>query len=163
MASEAMVVKRQRKGRRHDHAACVRTAVDTAVELCAARGARLTALRRRVLELVWGSHGAVKAYDLLDRLAAEAPGARPPTVYRALDFLMAQGLVHRVDSLNAFVGCPQAAEHHAAQFYICDACGEVREIDEPAIIDALSRGARRLGFRVERQMVELHGRCETCR
>jgi Fur family zinc uptake transcriptional regulator len=148
--------------RAHDHAACVSDAISTAVEVCARRGARLTAQRRRVLELVWGSHRAVKAYEILDDLSRERPRARPPTVYRALDFLMAHGLVHRVDSLNAFVGCPQAGDRHDAQFFICDGCGMVREIDEPSIGRAVSQGARRLGFRVDRQTVEMHGRCEAC-
>ena len=76
-------------------------------ELCARRGARLTRLRRRVLELVWQGHAAVKAYDLLAELDRKDATAKPPTVYRALDFLMAHGLVHRLESLNSYVGCPQ--------------------------------------------------------
>lgn len=148
--------------RSHDHNACIHDAVATAVDLCEKRGARLTAQRRRVLELVWGSHRAVKAYEILDDLAREQPGARPPTVYRALEFLMAHGLVHRVDSLNAFVGCYHARDRHEAQFFICDGCGLVREIDEPSIGQAVTRGAKKLGFRVDRQTVEMHGRCEAC-
>jgi Fur family zinc uptake transcriptional regulator len=147
----------------HDHARCLREALDTADAVCARRGARLTPLRRRVLELIWASHNAVKAYELLDRLADDARPARPPTVYRALEFLMAHGLVHRVDSLNAFVGCPQAAHRHDAQLFICHSCGRVQEIAEPIIANAVSRGARRLGFEVQRQTIEMHGRCGACR
>lgn len=157
-----MTAETTASGRPHNHDACVKDAVATALELCAQRGARLTPQRQRVLELVWGSHRAVKAYEILDELAREHSGARPPTVYRALEFLMAHGLVHRVDSLNAFIGCPQARDRHDAQFFICDGCGMVREIDEPAIEQAVSRGAKRLGFRVDRRMVEMHGRCEAC-
>ena len=149
--------------RGHDHADCVRRALDTADKVCARRGARLTALRRRVLELIWTSHRAIKAYEILDRLSGETRAARPPTVYRALDFLMAHGLVHRVDSLNAFVGCPQAAHDHDAQFLICDSCGTVSEIDDGAIGRAVSASASRLGFEVDRRMIELHGRCQVCR
>ena len=149
--------------RGHDHADCVRQALDTADKVCARRGARLTALRRRVLELIWTSHRAIKAYEILDQLSGETRAARPPTVYRALEFLMAHGLVHRVDSLNAFVGCPQASRDHDAQFFICDACGTVSEIDDGAIGRAVSASATRLGFDVERRMIELHGRCEVCR
>ena len=90
----------------HDHAQCIDAALDKAADLCSRRGARLTKLRRRVLELVWQGHAAVKAYDLLGALDRGAGAAKPPTVYRALDFLIAHGLVHRLESLNAFVGCP---------------------------------------------------------
>lgn len=147
----------------HDHDRCMREALDTADAVCARRGARLTVLRRRVLELIWRSHRAVKAYELLDRLVDDARAARPPTVYRALEFLMAHGLVHRVDSLNAFVGCADAAHRHDAQLFICHACGTVQEIAEPIIANAVSRGARRLGFEVQRQTIEMHGRCGACR
>ncbi len=147
---------------KHNHARCVRDALDTAEAVCARRGARLTALRRHVLELIWRSHKAIKAYEILDQLAGEIGAARPPTVYRALEFLMAHGLVHRVDSLNAFVGCADASHRHDAQFFICDACGTVREIDDVTIGRAVSRGAERLGFEVERRMIELHGRCGSC-
>lgn len=147
---------------KHNHARCVRDALDTAEAVCARRGARLTALRRRVLELIWSSHKAIKAYEILDQLSPDIGSARPPTVYRALEFLMAHGLVHRVDSLNAFVGCSHAAQRHDAQFFICDSCGTVSEIDDATIGQAVSRGAKRLGFEVERRMIELHGRCGSC-
>ncbi len=147
---------------KHNHARCVRDALDIAEQVCARRAARLTKLRRRVLELVWRSHKAIKAYEILDQLAPEIGVAQPPTVYRALEFLMAHGLVHRVDSLNAFVGCADAAHRHDAQFFICDSCGTVSEIDDVTIGQAVSRGAKRLGFEVERRMIELHGRCGVC-
>ena len=91
----------------HEHQGCVADALARAEDVCRQRGARLTPLRRRVLELVWDSHRAVKAYDLLAALGETAGAAKPPTVYRTLEFLMEHGLVHRIDSLNAFVGCPQ--------------------------------------------------------
>src|SRR5690606_9768433 len=118
----------------HDHAACIDAALDRAAELCARRGARLTRLRRRVLELVWQGHAAVKAYDLLAELERKGASAKPPTVYRALDFLMAHGLVHRLESLNSYVGCPQPDAPHAGQFLICDSCGTGREFEASAIL-----------------------------
>ena len=90
----------------HDHRACVDEALDGAVELCRKRGARLTGTRQRILELVWAGHRPVGAYELLAALGRDGQPAAPPTVYRALDFLVDQGLVHRIESLNAFVGCP---------------------------------------------------------
>lgn len=147
----------------HDHDACVAGALKAAETLCARRGARLTALRRRVLELVWTSHRAVKAYDLLDRLSADAGTAKPPTVYRALDFLLEHGLIHRIESLNAYVGCPSPQEGHASQFLICRRCETVIELDGGRIGSAVADAARRHGFAVARQTVEVHGHCARCR
>ena len=95
-------------------------------------------------------------------LSRDEKPAKPPTVYRAPEFLMAQGLVHRVDSLNAFVGCSLPSEPHRAQFMICDDCGEVSEMDQPAIRRAVSRGAADAGFTVKRHTIELHGLCPAC-
>lgn len=145
----------------HDHARCIDVALGRAAALCARRGARLTDLRRRVLELVWQGHAAVKAYDVLERL--EAPGAaKPPTVYRALDFLMAHGLVHRLESLNAYVGCPRPERAHKGRFLICDACGHVAEFDSAALRTAIAAGAADLGFAVRDETVEVHGLCQRC-
>jgi Fur family zinc uptake transcriptional regulator len=146
----------------HDHDGCVRAALDAAELRCGRRGARLTTLRRRVLELVWSSHEPVGAYALLDALKAEGQASAPPTVYRALEFLLDQGLVHRLERLNAFVGCARPEEVHAAQFLICTTCGRVAELDDLAIDAALRGGAEKLGFTVTRQTVEVEGCCPDC-
>jgi len=147
----------------HDHDDCVRDAMAAAELSCQAKGARLTAIRRRILELVWASHDPVGAYGLLDRLASEGVKAVPPTVYRALDFLLEQGLVHRLERLNAYVGCAHLHGPHAAQFLICTGCGRVAELDDPAIGAALVGGAKRHGFTITRQTVEVEGLCPDCR
>ena len=147
---------------RHDHGRCVSDAVSAAHELCAARGVRLTDLRRRVLELVWESHEPMGAYDVLEKLREERRRAQPPTVYRALEFLLENGLVHRIESLNAFVGCNEPRRPHGGQFLICRSCNAVAELDDPEIAQVLSRNARRLGFNVDQQMVELTGLCSGC-
>ncbi|MEN2975825.1 transcriptional repressor [Tistrella bauzanensis] len=149
-------------GNDHDHRACVATALDLAERVCAANGARLTDLRRRVLELVLQGHEPVRAYDVLDRLKDERSGAAPPTVYRALDFLLEQGLVHRIESMNAFVGCGLAGRVHSGQFLICDRCGRVAELNDRDSADRLAAVAAEAGFIVQRQMVELHGLCAGC-
>ena len=143
----------------HDHDQCIDDALDAAGDICLRRGARLTPLRRRVLELVWAGHEAVKAYDLLAQLGA---GTKPPTIYRALDFLVAHGLVHKLESLNAYVGCPRPHNAHEGQFLICDGCGTVNEIDAPALNSQLSECAIAVGFAPQRQTVEVHGRCAVC-
>src|SRR5699024_7737219 len=92
----------------HDRTACVSDALARADRICRPQGRRLTPMRRRVLELVWNSHKPVKAYDLLEAIRSNRNNAAPITVYRALDFLQEAGLVHRIESLNAFVGCDAA-------------------------------------------------------
>ena len=146
----------------HEHQACIEDALSRAEGVCRERGVRLTPLRRRVLELVWGSHRAVKAYDLLAALGDAVGAAKPPTVYRALEFLMAQGLVHRIDSLNAFVGCPQPNHRHSAQFLICGGCGEVSEMNAVGIDRAVADEAAESGFALSRAIIEVHGTCPRC-
>lgn len=143
----------------HDHDRCIDDALDAAADICTLRGARLTPLRRRVLELVWAGHRSVKAYDLLARLGA---GAMPPTIYRALDFLVAHGLVHRLESLNAYVGCPRPRADHDGQFLICEGCGVVDEIDAPELVREVCQRAGAVGFAPSRQTLEVHGLCRQC-
>ncbi|SDJ77797.1 Fur family transcriptional regulator [Billgrantia gudaonensis] len=129
---------------------------------CQRHGVRFTPIRRRVLEMIAAASGGLKAYELLDRLAAEHAAARPPTVYRALEFLIDQGLVHRIESLNAFVACPCPEHAHGFQLLICRECGRVEELHLDDVNAQLDRRARDLGFRVDRQTIELLGRCEAC-
>jgi Fur family zinc uptake transcriptional regulator len=147
--------------------------LDRAAALCARRGAQLTALRREVLRLVLEAEAPVGAYALLDRLKASRAGAAPPTVYRALDFLVEQGLIHKVERLGAFVGCVDALDHpddcacgdahdHPHQFLICDRCGTTAEISDPAVALALSRAAWVAGFVPRRATVEMEGVCGRC-
>ena len=147
----------------HDHDICVRDALAAAAAVCESRGTNLTATRQRVLELIWSSHRATKAYDILDRLGSPDRPVKPPTVYRALDFLMEQGLIHRVDCLNAYVGCLRPGVDHQGQLLICSICGTVDEVHEDAIERAVAAAAARAGFLVEQQTVELRGRCVQCR
>ena len=153
----------------HDHGACAAAALARAEARCAERGARLTPVRRQVLEIVWESHAPLGAYDILARMNAAARrtgGARekaPPAVYRALKFLLDHGLVHRVESRNAYVGCGASGGPHAAWFFICERCNDAAEIDDGRIGGALRESARRAGFAIESSIVELRGRCPRCR
>ncbi|MCL7930154.1 transcriptional repressor [Halomonas llamarensis] len=133
-----------------------------AASQCQARGVRFTPIRRKVLALIAQSGGGLKAYDLLDQLTTEHAAARPPTVYRALDFLIEQGLVHRIESQNAYVACACPEHAHGFQLLICRRCGHVEEIHLDEISDQLAARAERKGFRVERQTIELQGLCAVC-
>lgn len=145
----------------HDHAGCVDEALRVAEEVCLARGVRLTDLRRRVLSLVWNGHKAVGAYTLLEQLQRDGKAA-PPTVYRALDFLLEQGLIHRLASLNAFVGCSQPGAPHSGQFLICETCQNLVELDDDTIDQAIANRSRSGGFLPSRQTVEILGLCPRC-
>ncbi len=127
-----------------------------------ARGAALTPVRRRVLAMILNARRPVGAYELLARLKTATGKAMPPTVYRTLDFLIAQGFVHRIESQNAFVACVEADSPHRSQFAICDSCGRTVESMDGDLARKLSRQAAKLGFKIERQIVEMHGTCATC-
>ena len=148
----------------HDHDHCVSHALAEADSLCTRQGVRLTALRKRVLELVWQSHKPLGAYDILASLS-EQDGRRaaPPTVYRALDFLLENGLVHRIASLNAFMGCNRPEHPHQGQFLICRSCHTAIELEQRAIAEAIDSAAGSVGFAVEGQTVEVVGLCSNCR
>lgn len=147
----------------HDHAACVAAALAAAETACERQGLRLTDLRRQVLELVWEGHAPVKAYDLLDRLSKLQGKVAPPTVYRALDFLMEAGLVHRVASENAFVGCSDPNRPHRAELLLCQRCGSVVEVRNSPVWDAIATDAAQVGFTPKEESIEVRGVCAECR
>jgi Fur family zinc uptake transcriptional regulator len=134
-------------------------ALTAAEARCAGQDERLTAPRRRVLELLLQAGEAVKAYDLIARFGLDGVAAKPPTVYRALDFLE---LAHRIASISAYVACSAGDRAHAAAFLICDCCGATEEVTPPQG-EALQRAAEAAGYLIERTTIEGHGRCGACR
>ena len=156
------IKKEQFPGHGHDHAACIEEALSQAEALCRIRGVRLTPLRRRVLEIIWESHAPLGAYDVLERMNAAGERNAPPTAYRALDFLLKHGLIHRIESLNAFVGCAMPGDAHKAQFFICRDCGTVAETHSEKIGEAIEASATRAGFQVDTPVVEISGQCPEC-
>jgi Fur family transcriptional regulator, zinc uptake regulator len=147
----------------HDHSHCASDALVRAETLTRATGARLTPVRKRVLEILLEEHRALGAYDVLARLAADGFGNQPPVAYRALEFLVDQGLAHRIQRLNAFAACTHVGEPHAPAFLICRACQSVAEASAgPARLE-LEREAERSGFLLERSTIEALGLCPKCR
>ncbi len=147
----------------HDHKHCIEDAVEAAERVCAARGLRFTPLRRRVLELVWSGHKPVGAYALLDQLRDEDLGSAPPTIYRALDFLIEHGLIHRIERMNAFIGCSHPGEAHRGFFLICGQCGNAEELESAAVADTIAASASRRGFTARDMTLEVTGTCADCR
>ena len=146
----------------HNHQHCIRTALNKAETLCRNRGSRLTPVRRRVLELIWQSHKPLGAYQILSQLSEEGFNSAPPTVYRALDFLLEHGLLHRLASLNAFIGCANPDHSHHGYFLICRGCGSAQEIEAGSLSTFLRENASAAGFSIESETVELSGLCPLC-
>jgi len=146
----------------HDHSHCQSQAMQSALQECKKQGLRLTTIRQQVLEIIWASHNPIGAYDVLQQLQQAGHKPAPPTAYRALDFLVAAKLVHRVESLNAYIGCPSPGATHQCQFYICSECGHVAELNSPEVANALQSGAKELGFKGVQPVIEVHGVCNSC-
>lgn len=139
--------------------------VDAVERACQARGLRLTPIRARILALIAQAGRPIKAYDLLDKVreAGHIGRAAPPTVYRALDFLLANGFIHKLESVNAFVACHHPnADQHSAPFLICDNCHKAVELEDEAAASVLDTQARALGFSPQTQTLEVHGVCADC-
>ena len=141
----------------------IEAALARAQRLCALRGTRLTPTRRRVLELILAADQPIGAYALLAELHHERGKLGPPTVYRALDFLIAGKLIHKIESASAYVACGDVEHPHESQFMICDDCGVAEEIRDDAIVQNLRRLGEGRGFAVARQVIEARGLCPACR
>jgi len=143
-------------------AADVARAMQAADLRLTAEGERMTPPRLRVLELLLAAGEPVKAYDLIARFGEDGQPAKPPTVYRALEFLERKGLAHRIASISAYVACTSGSVEHAAAFLICDCCGATAEVAAPVAGD-LGRAAEAAGYAIARTTIEAHGRCPACR
>jgi Fur family zinc uptake transcriptional regulator len=130
---------------------------------CVAVGETLTPLRRKVFELLLNRDGPAKAYDLLEELRPDHGAAKPPTVYRALDFLVRLGLAHRIESQNAFVACDVGACARSTIFLICEQCGASVEADAGHALSDVAEAAHRAGFALKRTMLEATGLCAECK
>ena len=146
----------------HDHRDCVSRGLAAAEALCAAEGLRFTAGRRKVLEILLQDHRALGAYTVLDRLREDGFGSQPPVAYRALDFLVANGLAYKIERLNAFIACVHPSHSHTPAFMICRMCDAVAETQSSPARGALGDAARATGFRIERTVVEAEGVCPAC-
>jgi Fur family zinc uptake transcriptional regulator len=148
--------------RPHDHAGCVSRAIDRAEKLSASARIQLTPVRRRTLEILLESHRAKGAYDIAQRLGEDGLGGQPVVAYRALDFLMTHGLVHKIEGLNAFVACALTGETHTPAFMICNTCHKVAEEKAVPPKAVLGAAAKEMGFQINHTIVEAHGICAEC-
>lgn len=148
----------------HDHERCASDAIAHAEAICATRKERLTPMRRRVLEALLASHQPLGAYELIDRLAVRSERPAPITVYRALDFLRGQALVHRIESRNAFIACVHNHDSNdPIVFLICEKCGAVGEAASAAVADTIKNASRAVGFVPKTPVIEIIGICAHCK
>lgn len=147
----------------HNHSPCLTRALDRAQAAFEAKGLRLTDLRRRVFQEIAGSHHAVGAYDILDRLGKQGDRLAPISVYRAIDALLSAGVIHRLESKNAFFACysPHAGERHQL-ILACEQCGRVAEVTVEPVFEAIAQAAREARFALGRTVAEVTGRCADC-
>ncbi|OWU86204.1 Fur family transcriptional regulator [Oceanicola sp. 22II-s10i] len=141
---------------KHDHQRCIASTLEQAEALCSARKVQLTPVRRRTLEILLEHHAALGAYEVLERLAKDGFGSKPPVAYRALGFLVDNGLAHRVERLNAYVACVHPGDSHDPAFLICRGCGQVAEAEARSPLGGTA------GFAVESTVVEAEGLCPAC-
>ena len=147
----------------HDHDRCAADAIAHAEQVCLRRAHKFTPIRRHVLRALLSSHCPLGAYEVIEELSKSMPRPAPITVYRALDFLIDNGLVHRIESRNAYLAC--AHDHDAAAmvaFLICERCGSVGEIPASPVAQGLNEAARSTGFVPKLSVVEITGTCAHC-
>ena len=146
----------------HDHEACAKSALDSARRACKHRHLKLTPVREKVLDILLGSHAALGAYDILEKLTVEGFRSQPPVAYRALDFLVEHGFVHKIERLNAFIACTSSDEGHSPAFMICKRCSQVAEAMSNPISTPLNKAAKAIGFSIDQTVLEVEGICSRC-
>ena len=147
----------------HDHDRCLNDAMAIAEAQCIERGQRLTTIRRDVLAALLASHQPLGAYEIMERVTPKRPRPAPITVYRALEFLRDNGLVHRIESCNAFIACVHThVDGDPVVFLICERCGAVGEAALPTLAATIKSAARAAGFTPKSPVIEISGICTHC-
>ena len=145
-----------------DHQSCISDAMQQAEQLCLDKNLRFTQLRRTIFTMIWESHMPAKAYDILDKLKQKGMSAKPPTVYRTLDFLLENGLIHKLDRLNAYIGCQQPLQPHQGYFLICTNCHEIKECFHDDLAQIIFATAHKNQFIPQHVALEIEGECQAC-
>ena len=147
----------------HDHQRCIDAAIHKAEALCHAKEARLTPIRKDVLRVIWQSLQPLGAYTIQEQLnATDQRRVLAPTIYRALEFLSDLRLIHRIASLNAYIGCPFPGSDHSDLFLICRRCGGAAECSAEGVNNVIAATAKKANFQLESQSLEIVGLCPQC-
>ncbi|MCW8931498.1 MAG: transcriptional repressor [Gammaproteobacteria bacterium] len=146
----------------HDHHICQSKALQHINEQCRKKNIRLTPIRQQVFDEILQSHKAIKAYDILQNMSTPGEMVKPPTVYRAIDFLLEHGFIHKIESLNAFIACYHEHNKDCFQLLICDECGTVSEQINNKISHEMKLLSEKENFTLQHPIIELHGTCFQC-
>ena len=145
-----------------NHKICIDSALSEAEKICHQKNIRLTEIRKTILKIIWQSHKATKAYDILDQISGMNFSAKPPTVYRALDFLLENGFIHKINSLNSYIGCPNPLQNEQCYFIICSSCDEIEECSDKGITNAIESVMNKNKFSHKNIAIEINGTCNNC-
>ena len=145
-----------------NHKKCIDDAMSKAEFICQDKGLRFTEIRKFILRLIWENHKPSKAYDLLDKISKMNYSAEPPTIYRALDFLMDNGFIHKINSLNAYIGCVHPLKHNQCYFIICKNCNHVEECCDESITNSIQKTLSVNRFSHKDITLEISGDCYDC-
>lgn len=147
----------------HAHDICIEKALNKAHDICIDKGIKLTKIRKRILELIWQDHAPIKAYDLLTQFQKDEPSAKPATIYRALDFLQENGLVHKIHRLNAFIGCIHPNHNRPYFFLLCHKCHHTSEFQDENSVNLLMTLSKNHQFEYKSAIIEIEGICNNCK
>ena len=145
-----------------NHNQCISSTLKQAETLCLERKILFTQLRKTVFKLIWQSHIPIKAYDILQQLQKKDPAAKPITVYRALDFLLKNNMVHKLESQNTYFGCTHPGELHNCYFLVCKKCHIVEEGCKSDLLQNIYTNLKQKNFVVEHVTLEIQGLCKNC-
>lgn len=145
------------------HKNCIEEAMNKAAIICQDRGLRFTDLRKKVLKMIWQNHEPTKAYDIIGKIKEGKGAAKPPTVYRTLDFLQENGLIHKLESMNAYIGCEHPLGHKECYFLICRKCNEIKECCNISFSNEIKNITKKNKFKAKRISLEIYGECKECR
>ena len=148
--------------RQHDHEACIHAGMAHAEAACERRNERFTANRRSVLELLLAGHRPLGVYEIMKQFDWKGRRPAPSQIYRALEFLESIGLVHRIESCNAYLACSRPGRHRCTIFLVCEQCKTVAEVEAARMQDAITDLARHSGFELHSQVIEARGLCPEC-
>ncbi len=140
----------------------VNESLQKAEEICQEKGLRFTEIRKKIFRLILENKAPIKAYEILDVLKKKDKSVKPPTVYRALDFLLESGIAHRLASLNSYVGCSHPQKHKQCYFLICSNCHKAVECCNSKLLKAIDATTQEVNFVVETVSLEVVGKCQEC-
>ena len=147
----------------HDHRKCSKKVIQNAEETCLKFSLNFTPIRKKVLEIISSNHKPSRAYDLLEKLRDDGFCDKPPTIYRALDFLIENKIVHKLNTINAYVACFDEESEEISCFLICEMCQEIEEFHNKNLNKVLTNIGKKRGIEIKNLNLEIGFKCQECK